>query len=169
MDQPDQGKVRRHLVGDALPVAGRGRQGRFEAVEIPDPEQAQLLARHDHGQLGDRQRDAGGLAEAFQRVPQVQTFAGAEDFRMARQDLLDQAGAGARHADDKDRQRRRIALTGFRAHQLGAENRFDPIEHPQCRRLVMVDLLPFQRIAFEEMVQGPLMLADIREGLPNAK
>src|SRR5215468_12592743 len=83
---------------------------------------------------------------------------------MARQDLFDQAGAGAGHADDEDRQLGWIASTLLRAHQLGTENRPNSLKHPPRRSLVMNDLLPLQRIPFEEMVKSLPLVPDLGKG-----
>ncbi len=64
-------------------------------------------------------------------------FAGAVHQRMAGDDLLDQRGAGARHADDENRHRGGIAAAGFFADQFAREHRLDAVEQREGGSLVV--------------------------------
>ena len=72
---------------------------------------------------------------------------------MARQDLLDQGRPRARHADDENRQRRGVAETGAFGHDFGAEQVARHREALQRRRLVIIDLSAFSRVAVDLVIE----------------
>jgi hypothetical protein len=101
-DQPDQrnmNPVVGHLVDEQGP---RGVALDARGVQIALAHRAQILAR----ELCQTRRIIGHLARELGDIGQ---FAGALDLAVAGQDLLDQRGAGARHADHEDRIGRRAA------------------------------------------------------------
>lgn len=84
---------------------------------------------------------------------------------MARQDLLDQSGAAARHPDDEHRNRRGLARLLRALHQVVGEHRLDPLEQAEHHRLVIDDPLALQRIAQAELLDGAIVALDIGIGL----
>ena len=65
----------------------------------------------------------GARAEIRRRLAELRHLAGSEDLGVARQHLLDQGAAGARHAENKDRHGRGIARSNVTTHQFGRERR----------------------------------------------
>ena len=66
--------------------------------------------------------------------PQCVQLAGAEHARMAGGNLLDEARARARHADDEDRRLRRVAPRGGGRKKVG-RGKFDQIIHLSSQRV----------------------------------
>src|SRR3569832_1438148 len=91
-------------------------------------------------------------------------FAGAVDARMAGEELLEQAGAGAWHADDKDRRFRGYAAARAGLDQLLGKVASDALKLLQREGFVITDAAALQRIAGVEMLQRPLTIADIGIG-----
>src|SRR5205085_12368367 len=94
---------------------------------------------------------------------EVREFAGAEAAGMTGEDLLHQGGARAVHTHDENRNRRGVSEPGFSAHQGGSENRSNPFELAERFALVIGYRLAPQRIAFDELMEGSFVVADIRE------
>jgi hypothetical protein len=72
---------------------------------------------------------------------------------MACQNLLDQRGTGARHADNEHRYNRGITELPLCAHQLGGEDLPDTGEPVKVRSFVVDDPLPFERIGLEQTTE----------------
>ena len=97
MDEPRVDEIVRHLVGDPF---RRGRQSP-NGLQVALPELVQLIARSDRNRL--RERNILRTTQALRQLSEVEELARAEDPGVARQDLLDQGGAGTWHTDDEDR------------------------------------------------------------------
>ena len=80
---------------------------------------------------------------------------------MAGKDLFDERSAGTWHADNEHRHAGGIAKSPPVAQQLGAKRCPDPIGPRKRLRLIVVELLPLQPIAVEQVVERLLMIAEI--------
>ncbi len=106
-----------------------------------------------------------GAAEPDHNPLEIAELAGAIDLRVARQHLLDECGAGARHAENKDGERRRVALPGPLADDLGAEQRPGAVEPRQYHLFVINGSPALQRIALDEVGKRALVLSEIAADL----
>jgi hypothetical protein len=95
---------------------------------------------------------------AFRRVTQLP---GAEALRMTRQDLLDQGGAGTRHANDENRHVGRVAETGLLRDEIARERRASPLQQLDLAGLVIRDLSPLERGAPDQMLERGFVPAGI--------
>src|SRR5450755_3485861 len=162
MNQADMGEIRQHLVDD--PIDAR-RQG-CDAFDIVSAQSAKLVLRNRRYHLRKLSYGAGIDSKApYHRPLQRVDLSGAEYSGVARQDLLQQRGAGARHADDEQRDRGWIAATTFRLHQAGREQIPDLLESRQRLLLIIADLAALEPVARKQVSERPLVLLDIRERL----
>src|SRR5262249_44904027 len=99
MDEASEVKIVGQLVGDTLGVRGKSADGGDIALTQP----AQLLTPYGADRFRERHRRTLRRAQLSDGVGNIHELSRAEDTRMACQDLLDQGGAGPRHADDKYR------------------------------------------------------------------
>ena len=143
MDQAGEDEISRHFIGNARCV----RRPLPEPIAILRAERPKMLRRHVRNHLGKRQRARQRIAEAAGGLVEQVEFAGAKDLRMARQDLLDQRRARARHADDEDRKVRRIAGVAVGSDEFRGEQRARAVEARQCRGFVVGDLPTLEGIA----------------------
>src|SRR5581483_7509173 len=89
---------------------------------------------------------------------------GSEHPGMACQNLLDERRARARHADNKNGNRRRIPNASLFLAKFAAEHFFYALEPVQCLCLVVVgEFAPLQSISFQQMMKGRPMIAGIGE------
>jgi hypothetical protein len=84
---------------------------------------------------------------------------------MARQHLLDQCRARARHAENEDRRRRRVAEPLLLAHQFRREHLAHPLETTERLGFVIGNAPLHQRVAGEDVLEGLRMSADIPQYL----
>src|SRR5215469_1943511 len=98
-------EVPRHLVGDPL----RCRRKRSDRSYIACANLAQLLVRHGDNYFGEAQRAAVEASKAMDDVVEIGKLPGSKSLWVTCDDLLDESGARPRHADDKQRRRRRLA------------------------------------------------------------
>src|SRR5258708_28679410 len=163
MDQADMEIIGGHLVGDPF----RPGADAPNSLHVACAEVTKLLSRYRGHRLGvlDRTRftDGGGEPAGLGEL------SGAKDLRMAGENLLDQSGARARQAEDEHRYRGGIAEPAFLFQQSGAEHPSDAIEALQRLRLVVDDLLPLERIALQEMAEGPRLVADVGQSSAEPK
>src|SRR5262249_13486840 len=99
MDEASKVKIVGHFVGDTLGIRRESPDGSDIALTQP----AQLLTPHGEDRFRERHRRTLARAQLSDGVGNILELPRAEDTRMACQDLLDQGGAGPRHADDKYR------------------------------------------------------------------
>ena len=84
---------------------------------------------------------------------------------MAGEDLFDQRGARARHAENEDRSPRGIPGAGLFPQQLAGKRRLNAFEACECCRLVVADPRAFERVAFEQVSERTRMFAQVGVGL----
>ena len=173
MDEAQVEEVARHLVGDAA-AAWRACP---QAVEV-----GQAQAPHvglGQGRHAVHERAAGpGTGGLVDALVQVLEFASTVHTRMAAQDLLEQGGARAGHADDEDRCAPRRLRTAPRApglEEIGIEHRQQAVQQCVGGLLVHRHLRMLQPVAFFVCGEGPVVLADVfkrlaqREAQPDAQ
>ncbi len=151
--------VVRHLVRDA--IGGIVQHAQFGQVPVGDPPQGGGVEVFQGGQaLGF----AAAGREGLEVLASVAQLAGAENLRMAGQDLLDQGGARARQAEDEHRP---FAVQPPAIHaleQLRRERGHDPIHKP-CVVVGVPALTPpratglVQSVRVTEAFAGPLVAA----------
>ena len=71
---------------------------------------------------GNEPRPATLKVKLLQQLSNLRKLAGTVDLRVARQHMLDQSRAGARHSKDEDGDVGRIAQTLFLAEEFGRED-----------------------------------------------
>src|SRR5450631_2496490 len=104
MNQTRQEEIARHLVGDSLRF---GRQPP-DRLQIVGTKALQALAGHCWNRLGHG--TSAGTADLLGESRHLAKLASAENLRVALENLLDERRARARHANDKNRHGRRIAM-----------------------------------------------------------
>src|SRR5215469_5192269 len=110
MDQAGEPKVARHFVNDPRGIGCAG----FDAADVTRPDLAKAIPRQKARCLRIV------IAETRYRLFEVVELARAENLWMAREDLLDQCAARARHAEDEHRDGRGVTDTLGVAHDLGS-------------------------------------------------
>ena len=116
MDHPDFGIIIRHLVGDVL----RPRAVAAQRLDIGRTQLAEIFVGR-LGRLAWLEDPVGaaleitliGPSHLHHRLMHDLDLAGAMDLGVAGEDLLDEGAAGARHAEDEDRQAGGIAHAGI--------------------------------------------------------
>ena len=86
-------------------------------------------------------------------------------FAMTGQDLLDERGAGPRHADDEYGDRGSLALAGKTVHQLARARRPGAPQDSQDLGFVVAGLLAPAGVAERQMMERARMVADVGIGL----
>ncbi len=112
--------------------------------------------------FSDRSRE---IAEPVGKLLDMGQFPGAMDLRMRGENLLDQTGPGAGHADHEDRPgRARLALPQT-LQQRRREVRGD-VCHPSAGGIrIISELGPFHAVALVEMGEGTVGLAELEKNL----
>jgi hypothetical protein len=152
-------KIRRHLVGDEPRLAGElaDAAGVFVGNRLPARavEPAQVV------------REAGrGCA---QQVVEERELARTVHGRMAREDLLDEARARARHADDEERH----GAARVTHRRLGRELRGEqPLHRPHLRERgahVVARAAAREQVRLAPVAEGALMLPELVRGLAQSE
>lgn len=159
--RPNEQIVRRRLVDDAICV-GRSKISHPCKIERPDPPYGSAIQRGDAIRIREevtaRPHCADDLLQGCQ-------FAGTEHERMTRQNLLDQRGARARHAENEHGQVGALAVASLLLQQCRRKDRLNPCQQRQGRRLIVVDLRALERIALQQMLEGSSVIVQIGVGL----
>jgi hypothetical protein len=106
-----------------------------------------------------------GAPDARRRPVEVHDLPGGKNPRVAGEHLLHQRGAGARHADDEDRQVRGLAEPLFAAQQFRCECRRYAAKDVEGFRLVVSDLPSLQRVPLDEVAERLLIPTEVFVGL----
>ena len=116
--------IRGHFIGNAL--AGRRESAHRRDIAGTDLPQCRRVECRDEDRIGNRVavRSADGEDDVVEGLQ----LAGAVHHWMAGDDLLDQGGSRARHAEHEDRHARRIAAAGFLRDHFAREDGFDLVE-----------------------------------------
>ncbi len=147
----------------------RLRRVRDEPPQIGRPERANAPGFDEGGEIGGGRSVPGALRQLPRLPREVVELPCAEDLWVARQDLFGQARARAGHADDENRFRRRIALAGMAAQEIGVEDR-RKTAHPRERGgLIIGRQLSLLGIGFEKMEERPVAVADVVERLAKSE
>src|SRR5208282_6502327 len=96
----------------------------------------------------------------------VRNLPGPMNPRMSCEDLLDEGRSGSRHAEDENGQPRGISHPLPLPDKVGAKQRLDASQILRFRSLVVPDLLSFQCIPLQEVLESPLMHPKVAIRLP---
>src|SRR5262249_47709140 len=146
-------EVERKLIDDALGIAAEPPQ-RLQ-IEPGEPQGRGLVELPRSLRKG--LRNARETAPSLAQPHQFHELPGSEDPRMAREDLLDQGGAGPRQAHDEHRQLAAAPEAGPIGKELGIED-FDTPEHQIGDPFRFVAIAP-QCVTLSGMGEGALELA----------
>jgi len=164
-DEAEAEEVARRLVGDAQ------RRGRMPAQML------QMLLGNAFGEssvdvgrtLRNGPLDAQPLGQRLHDPAHIVELARAVDLRVAGEDLLDQRGARARHADDEDGQLRLTSGAVHAREELGAECR-DHAADVRARRVGLVQARGLLQIVAGLVVpEGGIVVARIVVDLGEGK
>jgi hypothetical protein len=84
---------------------------------------------------------------------------------VAGDDLFDQRASRTGHAQDKDRQRRRVAAAELGGDQFWREHRLNAVEQSQDGGLVLAKAAALGRVASEQVSERAGMVVKVRIGL----
>src|ERR1700719_2654563 len=159
MNKAREQEISRQLVDDTIfrcPLPA-------QSFDVDLSELPAVLVRHLGEQVRVRARSS--LRDIGYCGRKMVDLAGAEDARVTGEDLLDEARARARHADDKDRGFRVMSDIGFRIQKLLGRCIANTLHQHQGLVFVIGYVPPLETIAGFEMTERAVRVLEVGIGL----